>query len=218
MSLPLRDTLSRFTVLMSLIIGITSGYLIHYRIGCRVTQFNSPVFCTLRTIFRKLWMDYVVWTNRYIISSVVHPEDLKFIKDRLNTNQEEFGSILTTYYGKNTGEAFTKLLKEQLDLLFTIIASLKSHEKGKFTQETERYLENIKGLAKFLNDINKYLIADDIIKLLNENLELTVKLINAILKKNWSEEITTFDTVMENSSLIADNFSEGIVKQFPDKF
>ena len=54
--------------------------------------------------------------------------------------------------------------------------------------------------------------------MLNQHLSLTTREAVDRLQKNYSDDVTNFDSIYSQSMMMADTLTNGIVKQFPGKF
>ena len=53
---------------------------------------------------------------------------------------------------------------------------------------------------------------------MNKHLSTTTDEVVARLNKNWDDDVRAFDTVYDHILHMADALSDGIVKQYPEKF
>jgi hypothetical protein len=54
--------------------------------------------------------------------------------------------------------------------------------------------------------------------MMNEHLALTTQEATARLQKNWTADIAAFDKIFDQAMMMADALTDGIIKQFPDRF
>ena len=54
--------------------------------------------------------------------------------------------------------------------------------------------------------------------MLQQHLDLLTDQVSSRLKKNWVAEMKAYDAGHDHMMMMADMLSEGIEKQFPDKF
>ena len=54
--------------------------------------------------------------------------------------------------------------------------------------------------------------------MLNEHLALTTREAVDRLQKNYSDDVSNFDSIFNQAMMMADTLSSGIVKQFPNRF
>ena len=54
--------------------------------------------------------------------------------------------------------------------------------------------------------------------MMNQHLSTTTNEVVARLTKNWDADVKAYDAVYEHILMMADALSDGIVKQFPEKF
>lgn len=73
-------------------------------------------------------------------------------------------------------------------------------------------------LADFLSNANPNWTRSPLLDLLKGHLDTTSKEVVARLKKDWDGDVKAFDAVYEHILMMSDALSEGIIKQFPEKF
>ncbi len=172
----------------------------------------------LRSALRKLWADHVVWTRCYVVSAIADLPDAQATAGRLLRNQEEIGSAIVPFYGKEAGDRLTELLKQHILIAVDLVAAAKTGDQVKFAQADKKWTKNANDIAAFLSKANSYWPEKSIIDLLNLHLSLTKEEAVARLNKNWEEDIRKFDEIFTEILVLADALAEGIVKQFPDRF
>jgi len=182
------------------------------RLGC------SNKAHELRLAVGKLWADHVIWTRDYIIAAIAGAPDAEFAVKRLMKNQEDLGHAIVPFYGKEAGAKLTELLKEHIAISADVVSAAKANDTGKLEQANARWYKNADQLAEFLSKANPNWPKEMMRKMLNEHLALTTKEVTSRLKKNWEDDIATFDQVFNQALTMADDLTAGIVKQFPDRF
>ena len=169
--------------------------------------------------FRRLWVDHVLWTSNYITSATTAgAEDQKQVLARLLKNQEDIGNSIKPYYGDAAGNKLTELLKEHIVIAGDIIdAAKKGDQKGvdKLNQDWER---NANDIVTFLSDANPYWDKEDFTEMFMKHLKLTTDEVIFRLNKDWEEDINTADINEAHLIKMGDMLTDGIVKQFPEKF
>jgi hypothetical protein len=173
---------------------------------------------SLKTALRKLWADHVIWTRQYIIAAVAGTPDADAAAGRLLKNQEDIGNAIVPVYGKGAGDALTALLKQHIMIAVDLIAAAKSGEQKKFQQEDQKWTQNADDIATFLSKANSNWPKKDVVDLLNLHLSLTKGEVVARLSKKWDDDVKAFDDIFTEILTVSDTLSEGVVKQFPDKF
>ncbi|MFI5333132.1 MAG: glycosyltransferase [Candidatus Babeliales bacterium] len=174
--------------------------------------------CTLRTGMRKLWSDHVWWTRDYIIAAVADAPDLKAATDRLLKNQEDIGSAVASYYGKEAGEKLTALLKEHILIAAEVVSAAKANDSGSLKTADEKWHVNADAIALFLSKANPHWSNSEMQDMMYKHLKLTTEETVARLKKDWVGDVQTFDKVFDEIMMMADMLTAGIAQQFPEKF
>lgn len=174
--------------------------------------------CSLRTAMRKLWSDHVWWTRNYLIAAIANTPDLKATTERLLKNQEDIGTAIVPYYGKQAGEQLTKLLKEHILIAADVVAAAKAQKTAQLKDADAKWHVNADAIASFLSAANPYWPYDAIKDMMYEHLKLTTQEAVARLKQDWKADIETFEKVFDEIMMMSDSLTVGIVKQFPEKF
>jgi len=173
---------------------------------------------SLREALRMLWEQHDVWTRAAIVSIVADSRDQKYVVDRLLRNPSDMAAALETYYGKETASRFESLLREHLTIAAELVKASKSGNAKAAAAIEKRWYENADEIADLLGSINPYWSSEDWRAMLHEHLKLVKAEAVARLTKDYPSDIATYDRIEKQSLDMADTLSEGIVKQFPDKF
>ena len=173
---------------------------------------------TLRQDMRKLWSDHVIWTRSYIVAAVGDLPDQQAAANRLMKNQEDIGNAVAGFYGKAAGDKLTALLKEHISLAVDIIKFAKAGDKAAQQGANAKWSRNGEEIADFLSKANPHWPRATLVNMMNTHLSTTTDEVVARLTRNWDADARAFDAVSAHILTMADALSDGIIKQFPDKF
>lgn len=215
-----KGCLARF--LAAIVITAALTYFISTRFAHRiqgaVAHAISAPRCGLKTAMRKLWADHVIWTRDYIVAALAASAEKDPIAQRLLKNQEDIGNALIPYYGTDAAHQVTALLKQHILIAADLVEAARTNNTAKYTQEDKKWKENAAQIAQFLSKANSNWPEKDLDTMLNTHLSLTIDETKAHAAKKWDQDIAAFDKIFEQAMMMADTFTSGIVKQFPDKF
>ena len=172
----------------------------------------------LRTAMRKLWSDHVFWTRDYIISAVGGLPDEKAATARLLKNQDDIGNAVASYYGADAGQKLTGLLKQHVLIAADLIKAAKAGNQSKQEEADSKWHKNAEDIADLLSGANPNWPRATLVDLLNTHLSTTTAEVVARLNKDWDGDTKAFDAVYDHILKMSDALSDGIIKQFPDKF
>jgi|SRR5438552_12334516 len=173
---------------------------------------------SFRSGMRKLWSDHVIWTRQYIVSAIADLPDANAAAGRLLKNQEHIGNAIVPFYGAGAGTALTNLLKQHIMIAVDLVAAAKTNNQAKFAEEDRKWTKNAEEIATFLSGANPNWPKADLVDLLGQHLSLTKAEAVARLTKKWDDDVKAFDDIFTEILTVADALSDGIVKQFPNKF
>jgi hypothetical protein len=172
----------------------------------------------LRMAMRKLWEDHITWTRNYIISSLSDLEDAGKCAERLLKNQDAIGDAIKPIYGGEAGKKLTLLLRDHILIATEIIKAAKMANNEALSTANKKWYANADDIAAFLSGANPNWPTQALVDMLYKHLELTTGEVVSRLKKDWAADIDFYDKGHEHMLVFADALTDGIVKQFPNKF
>jgi len=172
----------------------------------------------LKQDMRKLWTDHVVWTRDYIIAATTKQPDASPALNRLMKNQDDIGNAVGKYYGAAAGRQLTTLLKDHIAIAGDIVKAAMAGDKTGQKAADDRWHKNAADISDFLSKANPNWPRATLLDMMNTHLSTTAAELTARLTKDWDGDVKAFDAVYDHILHMADALSDGIVKQFPDKF
>lgn len=181
-------------------------------------QICTPAEMKLNQNLRKLWSDHVIWTRLYLVSNLAGLEDQEPVLARLLQNQKDIGNAIKPIYGEAAGNKLTELLTEHIVLAGKLVEVLKAGRTEEAGQINREWFRNADDIAKFLSSANPNWSYNQLKDMLETHLKLITEDVSARMNKDWNASIAAFDKGVLHILTFADVLSQGIVRQFPDKF
>lgn len=181
-------------------------------------QCMSEAAVKLKGDLRKLWTDHAIWTRSYIVSALAGLKDQEKVLARLLKNQEDIGNAIKPYYGEEAGNKLAALLKDHILIAGKIVDAAKKGDQAKLKKYNAEWYKNADDIAQFLSNANPNWPINTLKEMSHTNLQFITNDLTARLKKDWDADIIAFDKGLDHLMLLADILSEGIIKQFPNKF
>ena len=172
----------------------------------------------LKQDMRKLWTDHVVWTRAYVVSAVGDQHDATAAAERLMKNQEDIGQAVGKYYGAAAGQQLTTLLKEHITIAVDLVKAAKAGDKAAQGKADGRWQQNATQIAEFLSKANPNWPRATLVDMMKMHLSTTTAEVVARLTKDWAGDVRAYDALYDHILKMADALSDGIIKQFPEKF
>ncbi len=168
---------------------------------------------------RKLWEDHITFTRLFIVSTFGDLPDQGATAERLLQNQEDIGDAIKPFYGEAAGEQLTVLLREHILIAAEILQAAKIDDQAALGGAVTRWYTNADDIAAFLNSANpENWPLEEMKAMMKEHLDLTLEEATAQLTGDYAASIAAYDQVHEQALEMADMLSEGIIRQFPNKF
>jgi Flp pilus assembly pilin Flp len=167
---------------------------------------------------RKLWSDHVIWTREYIVAAIDGSPDAKAAATRLLKNQDDIGGAVAGFYGKDAGDKLTALLKQHILIAVDLIAAAKAGDQATYKATDQKWTKNGEEIADFLSQANPNWPKATLASMMAAHLATTTKEVVGRVNKKWDEDTAAFDEVYAHILHMSDALSDGIIKQFPQRF
>ena len=172
-----------------------------------------------RDEMRKLWEDHITWTRLTIVSFAADLPDLPRTLDRLLENQVDLGNAIVPFYGEDAGQALTDLLTEHILGAVDILVAAKAQDQPALDAAVEAWYVNGDEISDFLFEANPGSWPQDEMRaMMREHLDLTLEEASARLQGDFETDIATYEEIHRQILEMADMLSDGIIRQFPQKF
>ena len=168
---------------------------------------------------RKLWEDHITWTRLTIVSIANDLPDTQTTVDRLLQNQVDIGNAIKPFYGEDAGNQLTALLTDHITIAAEILVAAKSGDTTALNDASTRWYANADAIAAFLNSLNpEFWPLDEMTTMMHTHLDLTLQEAVTYLNGDFAGSVAAYEQVHLEILDMADMLSEGIIRQFPQKF
>jgi phage terminase Nu1 subunit (DNA packaging protein) len=182
------------------------------------TSASSGAAGELKGAMRKLWEEHIVYTRNYIISALAALPDTDAVAQRLLRNQDDIGNAIKPYYGDAGGAKLSTLLRDHITIATEVVKAAKGGDKAQLATAQQKWSANGKDIAGFLSGANPNWTRKALEDMLQVHLDLTTGEVVGRLNKDWAADIKAYDDGHAHMLMFADALTDGIVKQFPEKF
>ncbi|MGH7685519.1 MAG: hypothetical protein ACREN2_01680 [Candidatus Dormibacteria bacterium] len=182
------------------------------------TDSMSAQALSLRLAMRRLWSDHVIWTRQYVVAAIDGKPEADAAAARLLRNQADIGQAVASFYGDAAGTQLTALLKQHITIAVDIVDAAKKNDSARFRSANEAWDRNADEIAGLLSSANPNWPRRDVLDLLMQHLNLTRDEVTAHLKRRRAADVKAFDLIQTEILTVADVLSDGIIKQFPERF
>ncbi len=204
-----------FIALISAIIGLNSCINNHHK---KETVVAIDTSADLKTNMRKLWADHIIWTRNVILCIVDDLPGKEEAVKRLLQNQVDIGNAFKPYYGDDAGNEFTKLLTPHITISAEVVLAAKNDDLKALELAKTRWYANADEIVVFLNRINPNWKVDHMKMMFYDHLKLAADEATNRIEKDYVADVAGFDKIHSEILIMADMFTNDIVKQFPEKF
>jgi hypothetical protein len=169
---------------------------------------------------RNIWDDHMHWTVR-TVDAFFHEKtgEMKTDLARLQENQTDGGDAIKPYFGEKAGNHLASLLHTHISDAVPVLKAAKKGDKAALKKANDAWYSNAKEIADFLSGANpENWPKSSLEKMLHTHISQTETYSVDLLKKNYKQSITDFDTALEHMEKMGDVLAEGIIAKFPKKF
>jgi hypothetical protein len=172
----------------------------------------------LRMAMHKLWEDHITWTRNVICCLVDGLPGTDQAVKRLLKNQDDIGNAIKPIYGEDAGSKLAALLHDHITISADVVKAAKASNNVALDAANKKWYANADEISAFLNKANPNWKLDDMKKMMHDHLKLTTDEAVARIKKDYDADIAAYDKVHNEILEMSDMLTDGIVKQFPEKF
>ena len=168
---------------------------------------------------RQLWEDHITWTRLVIVSIANDLPDTGATVGRLLQNQQDIGDAIKPFYGDAAGEQLSALLTDHILIAAEILQAAKTGDDAALNDAIARWYANADDIAAFLHAANpEEWPLEEMKMMMREHLDLTLDEAVAYLQGDHEASVAAYDEIHHQILHMADMLSEGIIRQFPQKF
>ncbi|MGI6114429.1 MAG: acetylglutamate kinase [Mahellales bacterium] len=175
-------------------------------LNCRQLQLSNTI--------RRLWMEHVLWTRLFILSTAFNLPDLQFVTERLLQNPVDFARVLEPFYGGQIAMQFEQLFTDHLLIAAQLVNAAKAGDSAQVDIQRRRWYANADDIAKFLASINPFWSEAQWRNLLFDHLSMTENEAVFILTGRYEKSIKEYDRIQAEALQMADVMTCGIIRQF----
>ncbi len=155
---------------------------------------------------------------KFIISALADLGDTGKVAERLLRNQDDIGEAIKPFYGDAAGKKLASLLRDHILVVTEVVKAAKMGNSEELAKASKKWEANADDIAVFLSDANSHWPKQERVNMLYKHLALTTGEVVSRLKKEWAADIDYYDKGHAHVLMFADSLTDGIVKQFPEKF
>lgn len=181
--------------------------------------FTTDNYRNYDNAMHKLWADHMQWTYATVDAYFNNPAGLQAQLNRLLKNQEDIGAAIVPYYGQAAGDQLTTLLKGHINGAVPVLAAAKNNDQAALDIAVSNWRTNAKEIADFLSAANPQNWQQSIMRTdMDEHITQTIAYSVDLLQQNYNQAVIDYDGAFNHMMHFATLLSEGIAKQFPNKF
>lgn len=198
--------------------GLFVGQILNIPNGVRDAKYMGEKEYELRSEMRSVWEQHVEWTRMAIMSLVFNLPDVNFVLARLLQNAPDMGGLLRPYYGKRNANKYSDLIKDHLLIAADLVKAAIAGDAQAVERIEKKWYANGDEIVQFLSEINPKISKEEFRKMFYEHLALTKAEAVAMITKDYKTGVDLYDKIEKDALEMADEISDAIVKQFPQRF
>jgi len=166
---------------------------------------------------RSLWEQHVFWTRLVLVSIANKLNDQMATVNRLLQNPKDIANVYAKYYPADVARNIENLLTQHLQIGGDIITAARDGQTAKVNDLSKQWYANADQIANYFSSINPFYDKEEVRNMFYTHLDLTTQEVQQQLAGNFSDSIKTFDKIEKEALEMANYFTQGLVKQIPQK-
>ena len=177
-------------------------------------RFNEPciTYGQMNLVFsiRNLWRELSTWSRAFMISYFYGLELSNEVFTRLYEIPQEFGNILSYFFGYDLSVKFVDMISRQIVLFRTLIEALLNGDTAKIDEITRQLYQLADQRAAFMHEMNPFWDETESRNLIYAFYDYSIEEARAILSRNYSQEIDIYDRLLHHADAMGDFFTQGL--------
>jgi hypothetical protein len=179
----------------------------------------TPKATELRLAMRNLWEDHIFWVRNVVLTTKLgDTAAAKVEEEQVVKDAREIANAVIPYYGKDAGNKLFNLLAAHYGAVKDCMNAVYSGNKEAKNVAMDKMNKNADEIATFLSSANPNWPKAALLSALAAHAGYHMAEIDAINAKDFPSEAKTWGAMKAQVDGIADTLTEGLVKQFPQKF
>ncbi|VVB64997.1 Uncharacterised protein [uncultured archaeon] len=179
-----------------------------------VTAKEESLWMPMRT----LWLENAFWTRMTIASIIQGCDNRASVQSRLMRNYQDIEETLRPYLGNETAIKYGDLIEKNNQLTVDLATAAGNKDQAAYGNTSKSLFENANSIAAFENTTLTKLSIDDRLDMWHNYLNLTKNETTQLANKDYNASIDTFDLLKEQTSMMADSLTNGIIQKSPTGF
>lgn len=168
----------------------------------------------LNNDMREAWSQHGFWGTLYLLSLFYALPGTEAVLARLSQTPEDIASIFGKFYSQAMVDQLTALLKEHVQLAGDLMKALRDSEVDQASQISQEWHANADRIARMLASANSDYNQEELARMLHMHLDLMQRQMSTDLNNQYEEFVKSTDDSDEHLLKLADELTEGLVKQF----
>jgi hypothetical protein len=180
----------------------------------------TPKAVAFHDAMRELWEYHGTYTERAIVDFVAGNPDTNAVVATLLHNQVDIGNAVKPVYGAAAGNALTTLLKAHINDAVAVLKAAKAGDAAATKKASAAFYANGNQIAGFLHKANpRNWPLGALQTMMRIHLNQVIGLAVDQIKGKYTASIALYKSYIDHLNVgMADMLSNGIIKQFPNKF
>jgi len=169
-----------------------------------------------KTTMRRLYSSNLTWLRITAVEIVAGGPDSDKAQARFISSQADINAIFRSYYGDYNGTQISNLFNQYAQLIIDYANATRN--RGDKALLVNKMYDKADEIANLLSVANMSWTRDDIAKMIKKYNDSIVSEIDLQGSNPGSIDPAVIDTTSDQSLVVADTFSAGIIKQYSSKF
>jgi len=172
-----------------------------------------------RLALRGLWEGHIFWVRNVVfMTKLGNKAGAKTAEEQVVENAKDISNAIVPFYGKEAGDKLFGLLAEHYGAVKEYMNADFAGKKDAKEKAMAKMLKNADDIATFLSSANPNWPKEAVLGALKTHGGFHMTQIEQVKAKNFAGEAKTWSSMKAQIDQVADVLTDGLMKQFPQKF